>query len=48
MLGVNGRERAQELEKFSDAVEAAQAEIGIYAGPRLGHAKQDQLMLEAA
>lgn len=47
MLGVNGRERAQELEKFSDAVEAAQAEIGIYASPRLGHAKQDQLMLEA-
>lgn len=48
MLGENRSDRAAELEKFSDAVEAAQEEAGIYAGPRLGYAQQDQLMLEAA
>jgi len=48
MLGDPRGDRAAELEKFSEAVEVAQEEVGIYAGARLGHATQDQLMLEAA
>lgn len=48
MLSDQMNDRSAEVEAYSTAVEAAQVEAGIHAGPSLGYASQDQLMLEAA